>query len=228
MKNILCFLFSFSLCSYGFSQFTFGPVGGVNFSKLLDSSDTHLFRIGPYFGGYGAFALNDYVSLRGELGFATKGEKYKMSSSIDSPTLGTILTTISGKTYLNYLDIPLLIQVGALQTYVQTGVVYSVLLTVKNEATVTSTILGTSTSTSTDKSGIKSTDIGIPLRAFYETESGLQMGGGGIISFHNINAKGSSIVENFVMCILVGYKFGDTGGNTHHSGGGGGHHRRRR
>ncbi len=116
MKKIMIFLMILSLVFIGTlsaqGNLGFGVKGGLNMAKLtFEDTDVDVdkgFKLGPTFGGFVTYNLNDKLAIQPELLYTVKGGSHEVSESVVG---GGYDVVWDGKDNLklNWLDIPILV-----------------------------------------------------------------------------------------------------------------------
>ncbi len=172
------------------AQMSFGAKAGANMANIEgDDWDTDG-RTALFLGAYARIGISESLSFQPELLYSAKGFKNSESESGDGYSYSYESV---GK--LNYLDIPLMLNVGLTEAfYLQAGPQLSLLLSAEDEWEWTETEDGESDSGSgTDdmKESLKGMDFGIGVGAAYDFDFGL-----GVFARYNLGLSNISDVES--------------------------------
>jgi hypothetical protein len=116
MKNIMIFLMILSFVFIGTlsaqGNLGFGIKGGLNMAKLnVEDADVDMdegFKLGPTFGGFVTYNLNDKLAIQPEILYTAKGGSYEYSESMMGGGYD-VLWDSNSELKMNWLDIPILV-----------------------------------------------------------------------------------------------------------------------
>jgi hypothetical protein len=147
----------FFLAHFSFGQIGFGPRIGLNMADLVGINTNSKLKPGLLIGGYAKLGLDDGVAFQTEVLFSMKGYYYRNPSYHETQSL-------------NYLDIPLLINLGKSKgIHFLIGAQPSFLLGAKNKSKFGSS----SQIIINNKSTYRGIDVGVVTGLGYQLESGL-------------------------------------------------------
>lgn len=166
-----------------------GIKGGLNIASISNNGGGSTVTFGsttssyknkvkflPHAGAYAELKINDFFSVQPELLFSMKG--YGSESKVSSGPSNS--SEYKGSLVLSYIDIPVQARFNLGKGFhLLAGPYIGILLAAKSKDE--STVISGSTkvmeeSTSTSKSGLQTTDVGVYIGAGYELESGLSFG----------------------------------------------------
>ncbi len=116
MKKIMIFLMILSFVFVGTlsaqGNLGFGVKGGLNMAKLtVEDTDIDMdpgFKLGPTFGGFVTYNLNDKLTIQPEFLYTVKGGSYEISESVTGGGYDVVWDG-SNDFKMNWLEIPILI-----------------------------------------------------------------------------------------------------------------------
>jgi hypothetical protein len=196
MKKKILFALTFVVSSFTYSQHaSFGLKGGANFSNIwVPDNKSSNYKAGLHAGGFAHIHLSRKWALQPELLYSTQGGKQTISN-------------IESKTNLNYINIPVLVQIMFNNGFrLQAGPQLGFLVNAKSKYGNTKSDI---------KNTYKSTDISFPLGLSYLTKSGLGFDGRWVPGFSDIQKTGASAANNVIQLGLF-YMF-PYKGHTHKS-----------
>lgn len=117
-------------------QIYFGVKGGYSLSTISVKSDAGKLSYDPksslYLGALAEHSLNDKFSLQAELLYSTIGGTYKTTSTIVSPSAGTVEVNVEDKISYGTLQIPLLGKYNVSDNFaVTTGINFGLIVSAK-------------------------------------------------------------------------------------------------
>ncbi|MEY3398074.1 MAG: hypothetical protein RL220_668 [Bacteroidota bacterium] len=207
------------------AQMTFGAKAGLNYSivttnfKEGEKPDDweNASGIGFHIGGFMNYDINDNLHFRPELLYSSRGTSSSSTTEIDILGVVTKVET-DEKSSTNYLEIPLLLALGANDGF-QLHVGPSVNLLMGGKATLDNktTVGGVTTEESVEVSGSDFTDgmsgldLGLVVGAGMTTDSGLGFGLRYQRGLTSINSENTDqVVSNWnVVQASVSYSFGN-------------------
>ena len=216
---IICILSALISLSAQAQKTTFGVMAGVNFANIYsdDPSYSASMRVGFHIGGGVNFGINDNFSINADLLYTSRGAKQKYSSTeVNNST--TITDAYEETVSISYIEVPVLARYKLESgLYFNGGLSLAFLAGYKDESTITHTVVNSNntnvsieTSTTTDHTGIRSTDLGLKFGLGYEASSGLDLALNYTLGLSNINdiAGYPYKYHHGVIGITVGYWFG--------------------
>jgi hypothetical protein len=197
-KNLLSTLFItlfVAMAQLSSAQISFGPRIGVNAATVAGVNNNAGFKLGLHVGGFVKLKLGESLAFQPELLYSVKGEANVNNNS-----------TSSEKLALNYLDIPLLLNVGGSKgVHFLIGAQPSFLLSAKEK------IKSGGNTTKTDvKSSINGFDIAPVIGIGYQAEGGFSFDfrtSYGIPDIIANNSSGNS-QHNLNLQLTFGYTIG--------------------
>jgi hypothetical protein len=116
----LCFLITLSAATSA-QDFQLGAKVGANLGKIDGQSFKDGYNFGYVLGGYITFGISKTIGIQPELLFSQTNTTYKDSSSV-------VITKPEEKVHLNYLNIPILLNINASKLLtLQVGPQFSIL-----------------------------------------------------------------------------------------------------
>ena len=209
MKKII--LTIAAVFAFGFAnaqEVKYGVKAGLGLSSIsgLDGGST---GIGFNIGGFAKIGLADKFAFQPELLFSSVGAK--QSYSYAEPGYSESSTI---KHTFNYINIPLMVNYKVANKFgLEVGPQIGFLMSYKAKMDESVTYLGTTTSTSstsTDKSGLSSTSFGLNLGAGYDLTENLNLGlrySLGLSKLQKELATGATAYKNNVIWLNLGYSF---------------------
>lgn len=236
MKHkILTLFFSGILSLTGFSQLSFGPKAGGNYTNVIGAfTDGHKFRPGWHTGLVVEYEFANYLSFQFEGVYSVKGFRYKNTESVANSKLK--LFTVSDYNVLysyRYIDLPLILNIhfrgtSDLGSYIGVGPQFSFLnsaywkgskkVTIVDNSTTpnTSTVIE-GTETGNNKNGLKKMDFGLVLGFGSKWDSGIEYCiRGGYSAYNSLDASTMNSTNswrsftwhNLAFTVSIGYMFG--------------------
>jgi len=176
------------------AQIKFGPRIGVNAATLAGVNNNAGFKLGLHAGGYVKLGLGGSVAFQPELLYSVKGFSNINNNGTNSDNLA-----------LNYLDIPLLLNIGGSKgMHFLIGAQPSFLLSAKDK------YKSGGNKTKTDvKSSFKGFDFAPVIGLGYQAEGGFCVDLRTSYGIPNIMASSAyNAQRNFVMQLTFGYTIG--------------------
>jgi hypothetical protein len=176
-----------------FAQIGFGPRVGLNMASLVGVNTNAKFKMGLHIGGYARLG-GEKVAFQPELLFSMKGYTFKSGAFSESQSL-------------NYIDIPLLLNLGKSQgLHFLIGAQPSFLLSAKYKLKPS----GGSATTTDNKDFYKGMDMAIVTGVGYQLESGLNFDfrfAYGLVPVFDF--AGASKIHNVNLQFTAGYTLGN-------------------
>jgi hypothetical protein len=182
-----------SISQFSFSQIGFGPRLGLNLPVLVGVNTNAKFKPGLHIGGYAKLNLSEKLAFQPELLFSMKGYSFKNGSYSESQSL-------------NYIDLPLLLNMGQSQGFhFLFGVQPSFLLGAKYKVK-----LGNAAAVTTENKDLyKGLDVGMLIAPGYQLESGLNFDFRFSYGFMSVYQNDAYIkLHNVNLQFSVGYTLG--------------------
>ncbi|WP_370898373.1 porin family protein [Chryseobacterium gossypii] len=176
-------------------------------------------KLGFHAGAFVNIPLSQKFSIQPEVLYNQMGARNVISSSEVTTENGSIETREEFKNTLNYISVPLMVQMRPVQNfYIEAGPEFSYFLNgkVKGESTVTTTE-GNSTTTQTnsysedmDKDDINKFNLGLALGLGYDFTSHFGISAryvNGLTDMRNHKPEGTNPLNNRVFQLGLNYKF---------------------
>jgi hypothetical protein len=201
------------------AQTTFRVEAGVNFAKISsDEPDyTASMRTGLHVGAGVRFAVNDNFSVTADLLYTMRGAKQKYSV-VEENNFTTVTDAYEETITISYIELPLQARYKFESgLYFNGGLSLAFLTGYKDEYTVTHTVVNSNNTnvssesgSTTEKTGIRGTDLALRLGLGYEFEGGLDIGAHYTLGLSNINDISGYpyTYHHRVIGITVSYWFG--------------------
>jgi hypothetical protein len=218
---LIAALFAFTFANA--QGFKFGIKGGVNLSTFTGGAkDTYFgdpdYKTSYHFGIVPGYQFDDFFGIKPEILYSSKG--YQLTYALDNPTGGG-KTIFNEKTNLNYISVPLLVNINAGPVFFELGPEFAYMLAVTQEVKTDvrdsndNKVGETKTEKHTEKKSIGVNDfdfgyvagIGVNLPAGFGL--GARYNGGFISIFDKKDTNGNDInVKNSNFMFSLIYTFG--------------------
>lgn len=223
MKKV--FLLALTIFAFNFANaqgFKFGVKGGVNYSTVSGGEKETIFgdpdyKTSYHLGVVGQYDLDadGFLSIKPELLYTSKG--FQLNDKSDMPGGGSMDLEI--KTNMNYISLPILLNINAGGLFFELGpeVAYMAAVTSETKTEIRDAngnkVVDDKTEKSTDKDemGLASMDFGYVAGLGYQSEMGLGIGlryNGGLKSIFDSKDMEDINVKNSVFMLSLSYMFG--------------------
>jgi Outer membrane protein beta-barrel domain len=205
-KNISALIVLLSIGVTNAQDTKYGAKMGLNIAnRPAEISSKAL--LGINIGGFAEFLVSDVFSIEPELLYSMQGNKIYSSSNSGSSTYSS-----TGKVSLSYLVLPVMVKYYiADKISLEAGPQIGYLVAASYDRTIENSIGGITTSTSTsstDKSGLRSVDLGINLGAGYKVSDNIYAGFRSYLgAVDTYDPSGPLAVKNTVFSFNLGYSF---------------------
>jgi hypothetical protein len=205
-KNILALIVLLSIGVTNAQDIKYGAKIGLNIAnRPAEISSKAL--LGINIGGFAEFPVSDVFSIEPELLYSMQGNKIYSSSNSGSSTYSS-----TGKVSLSYIVLPVMVKYYiADKISLEAGPQIGYLLAASYDRTTENSIGGVITSTSTsstDKSGLRSIDLGINFGAGYKVSDNIYAGFRSYLGTSDTyDPSGPLSVKNTVFSFNLGYSF---------------------
>lgn len=205
-KNILTFIVILSFGIINAQETKYGAKIGLNIAnRPAEVSSKALFGINV--GGFAEFPVSEVFSIEPELLYSMQGNKIYNSSNSGTSTFSS-----TGTTSLSYIILPVMLKYYiADKLSLEAGPQIGYLLSANSDRTTESSINGLNTSSSissSDKSGLRTIDLGINLGAGYKVSDKIYAGFRSYLgAVDTYDPSGPLAVKNTVFSFNLGYTF---------------------